>query len=315
MIEKNVAIENDGLTLAGTLTLPQNRTATQCVLMIGGSGPLDRNQNSANLQLNLFNAIAEHLAESGVASVRYDKRGCGLSTGSFNAAGHSDLVDDASCWLQYLLAHADFRNTPLYVLGHGEGALIGAQLAAIYPAISGQIMLAPSVENYADVIQRQAENALRETVELPGVKGKLFRFFLRLGGDQIAKQKKLVARICKSSKATIKIRKQVINARWIREMIQLDPLAIHAQVSIPTLAIAGTKDVQSLPADVKRLKSVVKGSFKSQVIPDLTHVLRTHSGEPSIRHYARLAKQPMDEHVLSIIRGWLSRQTQATTPS
>lgn len=313
MIEKTVSIENDGQTLAGTLALPDDQPASQCVLMIGGSGPLDRNQNSSNLQLNLFNAIAEHLAESGIASLRYDKRGCGLSTGSFDAAGHSDLVEDASSWLQYLLAHEDFQNTSLYVLGHGEGALIGAQLAAASPAISGQIMLAPSVENYADVIQRQAENALKEVFEMPGLKGKLFRFFLRLGGDQIAKQKKLITRICKSSRATIKVRKQVINARWIREMIQLDPVAIYATASIPTLAIAGTKDVHSLPADVKRLKSVIKGSFKSQVIPDLTHVLRTDTGEPSIRHYARLAKQPVDEQVLSIIRGWLSRQPQATS--
>lgn len=313
MIEKTVSIENDGQTLAGTLALPDDQPASQCVLMIGGSGPLDRNQNSSNLQLNLFNAIAEHLAESGIASLRYDKRGCGLSTGSFDATGHSDLVEDASSWLQYLLAHEDFQNTSLYVLGHGEGALIGAQLAAASPAISGQIMLAPSVENYADVIQRQAENALKEVFEMPGLKGKLFRFFLRLGGDQIAKQKKLITRICKSSRATIKVRKQVINARWIREMIQLDPVAIYATASIPTLAIAGTKDVHSLPADVKRLKSVIKGSFKSQVIPDLTHVLRTDTGEPSIRHYARLAKQPVDEQVLSIIRGWLSRQPQATS--
>ena len=315
MIEKNVSIENDGQTIAGTLTLPRDQPASQCVLMIGGSGPLDRNQNSANLQLNLFNTIAEHLAEAGIASVRYDKRGCSHSTGNFNASGHFDLVGDASCWLRYLHKHPDFLNTPIYVLGHGEGALIGAQLAAIYPAITGQIMLAPSTENYADVIQRQAENALQEIVEMPGIKGKLFRFFLRLGGDQIAKQKKLIARICKSSRATFKVRRQVINAKWIREMIQLDPMAIYGKASIPTLAIAGTKDLQSLPADIQRLKSVVKGPFKSQVIPDLTHVLRADSGEPSTRHYARLTKQPLDERVIAIIRGWLSRQPQAATPS
>lgn len=314
MIEKIVSIEHDGQTLAGTLTLPAAQPSVQCVLMIGGSGPLDRNQNSANLQLNLFNTLAEHLAEAGIASLRYDKRGCGLSTGNFNAAGHSDLLDDASCWLDYLHNHPDLPSTSLYVLGHGEGALIGAQLAAIRPAVTGQIMLAPSVENYADVIQRQAENALQEIVDLPGVKGKLFRFFLRLGGDQIAKQKKLITRICKSSRATFKIRKQVINARWIREMIQLDPMAIHAKVTIPTLAIAGSKDLQSQPTDIHRLKSVVKGPFKSQIIPDLTHVLRTDAGEPSTRHYIRLSKQPLDERVISIIRGWLARQPGAATP-
>ena len=313
MIEKTVSIENDGQTLAGTLTLPPNHSALQCVLMIGGSGPLDRNQNSANLQLNLFNTIAERLAKAGIASVRYDKRGCGLSTGKFDAAGHSELLDDAACWLQFLNAHPDFQNTSIYVLGHGEGALTGAQLAAVYPTIAGQIMLAPSMENYANVIQRQAENALREVVELPGIKGKLFRFFLSLGGDQIAKQKKLITRICKTSRTTLKVRKQVINAKWIREMIQLDPLAIHAKACIPTLAIAGSKDLQSLPTDLQILKSVITSPFESHVIPDMTHVLRRDPDEPSIRHYARLSKQEVDERVISITRRWLARQARTAS--
>ena len=315
MIERTVSIENDGQTLAGTLTLPSNKAGSQCVLMIGGSGPLDRNQNSANLQLNLFNTLAERFAKAGIASVRYDKRGCGLSTGKFDAVGHSDLLDDASCWLEYLNTHQDLQNTWIYVLGHGEGALIGAQLAAIYPTIAGQIMLAPSMENYADVIQRQAENALQEIVELPGFKGKLFRFFLRLGGDQIAKQKKLIKRICKSSRATIKVRKQVINAKWIREMIQLDPLDIHAKACIPTLAIAGSKDLQSLPTDLQTLKSVITSPFESHVIPDMTHVLRKDPDEPSIRHYARLSKQEMDERVISLTRRWLARQARTVSSS
>jgi pimeloyl-ACP methyl ester carboxylesterase len=175
-------------------------------------------------------------------------------------------------------------------------------------------MLAPSMENYTALIQRQAENGLQEIFSVPGFKGKLLRFFLRLGGDQIAKQKKLIAKIAKSSRDTIKIRKQVINAKWIREMIQLDPMTIHARTSIPTLAIAGTKDLQSMPSDVQKLKSVITGSFESHIIPDMTHILRTDSDEPSNRHYARLAKQPLDGRVLSIISHWLAGQQRAAPP-
>ncbi|ASJ76595.1 alpha/beta hydrolase [Granulosicoccus antarcticus] len=307
MIEDNISIDNEGHTLAGALTRPNSGPATQTVLLIGGSGPLDRNQNSSNLQLNLFNTLAEHLVQAGIASVRYDKRGCGISTGNIDAAGHTDLVEDASRWLRYLQTHVDFKDTQLFVLGHGEGALIGAQLAARYPAIVGLIMLAPSTENYAAVIERQAQNALQEITDLPGLKGKLFRFFLRLGGDQIAKQKKLIAKIMKSSRATMKIRKQTINAKWIREMIQQDPLAIHAQVNIPTLAIAGSKDLQSQASDLQQLQSVLQGPFESHVIPDMTHIMRIDPDAPSTRHYVRLAKQDMDERVLTLISDWIAR--------
>ena len=176
-------------------------------------------------------------------------------------------------------------------------------------------MLAPSMENYANVIQRQAENALQEVVRLPGIKGRLFRFFLRLGGDQIAKQKKLITRICKSSRATIKVRKQTINAKWIREMIQLDPLAIHANAGIPTLAIAGSKDLQSLPTDLQVLKSVITSAYESHVIPDMTHVLRKDPDGPSIRHYARLSKQDPDKQVIFFIKRWLARQAKTALSS
>jgi hypothetical protein len=83
---------------------------------------------------------------------------------------------------------------------------------------------------------------LAEIAVLPGFKGKLIRFVLRLSGDQIAKQKKLIERIKKTSKTAIKIKKQVINAKWIREMVNLDARAIHASVNTNTLVIGGSKD-------------------------------------------------------------------------
>ena len=65
--------------------------------MVHGSGPLDRNENvKKGSHLNLFNTLAHHLAGIGIASLRYDKRGCGESTGDYYAAGHSDLLADVS---------------------------------------------------------------------------------------------------------------------------------------------------------------------------------------------------------------------------
>jgi len=40
----------------------------------------------------------------------------------------------------------------------------------------------------------------------------MIRFFLMISGDQIAKQRKLIQRILKTSEAEIKIKKQVTNS-------------------------------------------------------------------------------------------------------
>ena len=92
VIEETVSINNGGVSLEGTLSLPASGESYQAVLLIASSGPIDRNQNTAQVQLNIFNAVATNLASAGIASIRYDKRGCGNSAGDYNSTGHSDLV-------------------------------------------------------------------------------------------------------------------------------------------------------------------------------------------------------------------------------
>lgn len=308
MLEETVTIQNDKVNLEGTLTTPDNEQPKMAVLLIADSGPLDRNQNSAKVQLNLFNTVAEHLALAGIASLRYDKRGCGNSTGNYDAAGHSDLVSDAGECLKFLRKHSAINGAPLLILGHGEGTLIAPQLIAQNDDINGQVLLSPYVENYASMIHRQAEKALGEISSLTGFKGKLIRFFLAVSGDQMVKQKKLIARIRKSSKSVIKIKKQVINAKWIREMVDLDAVVVHQLANVPTLAIGGEKDLQSLPGDIEKLKDVITGPLETHVIPDLTHILRTDSEEPSTQHYLQLSIQPVDSRVLETTTHWLLQQ-------
>lgn len=308
MIEETVSIENDGISLEGTLSLPDSGDIHQAVLLVPSSGPIDRNQNTAQVQLNIFNAVASCLASAGIASFRYDKRGCGDSTGEYDATGHSDLVSDATACLRYLQQKSPAKGLPTFVLGHGEGTIISPQLIAANSTVAGQILLAPYLDNYEIVIRRQAEKALTEIAELPGFKGKLIRFFLRISGDQIKKQKKLIERIRKTKKNTIKIKKQVINAKWIREMVQLDAVAIHRQVNVPTLAIGGEKDLQSLPTDVEKLKDLLITPVQTHIFSDLTHIMRTDAEAPSVQHYTALSLLPVDERVLNTLQSWLIEQ-------
>jgi len=313
--ETTIEIESAGYRLQGTLTLPtsdvlentQNNNATKAVvLLLTDNGPLDRNQNTLQAQLNIFNQMAEHLAANSIASLRYDKRGCGLSKGKFDAAGHSDLVLDAKAWLSYLTRAPDLNNLPIHVLGHGEGAVIAAQLCTSHSNIVSQVLLTPFVENYESIIRRQAENALRDIAELEGFKGKLIRFFLRINGDQLAKQRKLIAKILKSRRDTLKIRKQVINAKWIREMVNLDTENIYAQVSTPTLIIGGEKDLQCLPEDTPKIASLLKGPVHHHVLSDLTHILRADPKTPSIQHYLMLSIEDVDARILDQLVQWFN---------
>ena len=72
---------NVSLTLDGTLTLPADMTKpVPVVLLIAGSGPTDRDCNSAlGLKSDAFRMLADSLNRMGIAVARYDKRGSGTN--------------------------------------------------------------------------------------------------------------------------------------------------------------------------------------------------------------------------------------------
>ena len=96
--------------------------------MIAGSGPTDRDGNSAALpnKNNSLRLLAEALAGQDYASLRYDKRGVGESRGTVAAEvdlRFDDYVNDAVGWANQLAS--DKRFSRLIIAGHSEGSLIG----------------------------------------------------------------------------------------------------------------------------------------------------------------------------------------------
>ena len=141
-------------TLHGTLLAPESKKPVPVVLIISGSGPTDRDGNSAILpgKNDSLKMLAEGLAAKGIASLRYDKRGIGESAGAMTA--EKDLrfetyIDDAAAWAAKL--KKDPRFSRVVIAGHSEGSLIGmvaAQkgAAAAYVSIAGLARPADAVD-------------------------------------------------------------------------------------------------------------------------------------------------------------------------
>jgi hypothetical protein len=85
--EREVTFKSGPLTLAGTLRLPGADGQWPAVLLVPGSGRIDRNENAAKLRINAFYDLAVYLAGQGIASLRYDKRGDGRQRGRFLGRG------------------------------------------------------------------------------------------------------------------------------------------------------------------------------------------------------------------------------------
>ncbi len=123
---EEMVVVSDSIEIYGTLLCPEDAESIPVVLIIAGSGPTDRNGNNAGYINNSLKLLADSLAENGIASLRYDKRGVGASADSTlveSEVRFDDFVDDAILWTR-LLAE-DQRFNQVVVLGHSEGSLIG----------------------------------------------------------------------------------------------------------------------------------------------------------------------------------------------
>ena len=123
---KNVA---DGATLVGTLSYPvgYKKGKTPVVLMVTGSG--QENRDEEIFDHKPFLVIADYLARHGVATLRYDDRGFGKSTGGdVEHATTLDFMRDAASGVDFLRTSKQFGKVG--ILGHSEGGSIAFMLGS-----------------------------------------------------------------------------------------------------------------------------------------------------------------------------------------
>lgn len=160
--EEEVRFANGALILAGTLTLPSMRQLHPAVILISGSGPQDRDETVAGVPGYVpFRWIADHLGRRGFAVLRYDDRGTAKPTGDHSVATSLDLAGDAEAALGYLLSRRDIDRTRIGLMGHSEGGLIAAMVAARNRRAAFVISMAgPGVRGY-EVLVVQGQRTLR----------------------------------------------------------------------------------------------------------------------------------------------------------
>ena len=122
---QEVSFSNGDAVLKGTLTLPQAWSSdTPAVILVSGSGLQNRDEEL--FEHKPFAVIANALARAGIATLRYDDRGFGESTGDIINCTTEDLKNDALAGIELLRG----RFVRVGVAGHSEGGSIALMLAA-----------------------------------------------------------------------------------------------------------------------------------------------------------------------------------------
>lgn len=264
IVEEHATLSTQTGSIAGTIELPAAPFPVPVILIISGSGPTDRNGNSAALPgpNNSLKMIADGLASHGVASLRYDKRGIAESRPAAQAEENlrfDHFVKDAADWIRQL--RADKRFSTITVAGHSEGSLIG-MIAAREAGADGYVSIAGVGRRAQEVLNEQLAAQLPPPV-------------LAQAGDIMAKIEKGEKPDSVPPFLNALFRPSV--QPYLRSWFAYSPEAEIAKLEIPVLIVQGSTDLQVKVDDAHRLARA-KPDAKLVVLDGMNHVLKSASG-------------------------------------
>jgi pimeloyl-ACP methyl ester carboxylesterase len=166
-VEDAITLSVGEMTVYGTFRHPAGQARpVPAALLIAGSGPTDRNGNSAIMSgpIDTLQNLAQAMSNDGVASLRYDKLGSG-QTGFGPYAADPTKIDmaafqgEATAALNFLAGQAGVDRSHLMVIGHSEGALYALLLATAAPGTAPPVralgLVEPQSRRILDQLSKQ----------------------------------------------------------------------------------------------------------------------------------------------------------------
>ena len=285
-----VSVENvaAGIKLAGTFTLPQGKGPFPAVVLVHGSGPIDRDGKVFGHQPLLV--LADHLSRQGIAVLRYDKRGVGKSGGSRGAATTLDLAADAEAAVRFLRSRPEVDTKRIGVIGHSEGGLIAPLIASRDRDIVFVVMLAgPGVRGDRLLVEQhallaRARGAPQAAIDKDrGLNRALFAAMAEEPTLEAARTKAglILAEAERKGDLPAGMGAAALaqfGTPWFRELLAYEPAPVLQSVRQPILVLNGERDLQ-VPAalDLPPIRSALAANPHAVVkeMPGLNHLFQT----------------------------------------
>jgi len=223
--EQDRSVKVDGATLAGTLTLPTTDGPWPVTLLLGGTfsdlrdADADPRRNPTAPKRGMYKILAHGLAQAGIASFRFDRRGAGESTGEWEVQRPQEVADAGAVW-RWVRGLPEC-NGKAGMLGHSAGAYVLCRVALEVGQPDAAVLQGALYRSIAELLKYNSS---------------LVRDYMQLGEDH-----------------TIWVRENSSKAYQDALMLDATVAAIESGASVAEAEIDGvlrTRDLSSLQYDL-----------------------------------------------------------------
>lgn len=300
---EEVSFTNGDAVLKGTLTLPENcDRKTPVLIMVTGSGLQNRDEELFGHKP--FAVIADAFARAGIATLRYDDRGFGESTGDVVLCTTEDLKNDALAGVKLLRS----RFERVGVIGHSEGGTIALMLAG-ERQVDFAVSLAGMIVSGAETLLAQNRRAF-ESAGLPESEVEAFARLLSDTFTAIRTRAPLPS--ADNYDITDALRKNYAAALpsfrtpYMEFFLGLDLSASLSGITCPVMALNGTKDTQvQCDRNIAALEAGLPSNSRSVIRAEdgLNHLFQ-HCVTGEVSEYKSI-EETFSPEVLSEMIAWI----------
>ncbi|OCX52041.1 alpha/beta hydrolase [Mucilaginibacter sp. PPCGB 2223] len=319
------------IKFGATLTLPVTHKPCPAVIIVSGTGKQDRDGTMGGHKL--FAAIATYLSARGIAVLRVDDRGTGLTTGVYETSTTGDFADDVTAGLSYLKTRKEIDPKKIGLIGHSEGGAVISIVASKSKDVAFLISIAGLASSGLDALRKQNDDLVASS-KLPDYNKKrsneinhiMFDTVYAYANSSLLGQK--ITATYDTWKKTDDEYFKTLNVQfdhfrfpvysytktatgaWYRYFIRYDPANYLTKVKVPILALNGDRDLmvdarQNLTNWKKYPAMGGNKKVTTVTLPGVNHLFQ-HCKSCTVQEYAQL-NETFDAEALSIIDHWIDQ--------
>lgn len=296
---------DNSVRFGATFTRPFGNKPYAAVILLSGSGSQDRDETIG--QHKPFAVIADYLTRRGIAVLRVDDRGMGLTTtGNLDQLTSETLAGDVEAGIRYLQQRSDVNKQKIGLIGHSEGGMIAPMLAARRRDIAFIVLLAgPGIpgdriiqqqfyhsyirkglpgtdEARAEALINQVLNAVKQDTVYENIQTGIQQAYNNWKKDiPDSTERRLLYTYGSTAYLNFAAGlKRSHGIHWFHYFLNYNPAINLSKVRCPVLALNGEKDRQvaaaeNIPAIAAALKKGQNKHYETNILPGLNHLFQT----------------------------------------